>query len=88
MQERDENMIPPLPSVFLGAIGVALSGQTNRQPMIKRVGGLLPGGQGLFKPIDRDSYAKVIKQPLVFAILGLQQRVTASQSFFLFLPAV
>lgn len=57
--------------------------------MIKRVGGLLPGGRGLFKPIDRDSYAKVIKQLLVFAIRGLEQRVMASQSFFfLFLPAV
>ena len=70
-------MIPPLPSVFLSGTGVALSGQTNRQLMIKWVGGLLPGGQGLFKPIDRDSYAKVIKQLLVFAILGLEQRVMA-----------
>lgn len=42
-------MIPPLPSLFLCATGVALNGQTNRQLMIKRVGGLLPGGQGLFK---------------------------------------
>lgn len=85
-QKRDENMIPPLPSICLSARGVALSGQTNRQPMIKRVGGLLPGGQGLFKPIDLESYAKVIKQLLVFAILGLEQRVTASQFFFLFRP--
>lgn len=88
----DENMIPPLPSASLSATGVALSGQTNRQPMIKRVGGLLPGGQGLFKLIDRDSYAKVIKQLLVFAILSLEQRVMASQIFYFFffefLPAV
>lgn len=78
-------MIPPLPSVFLSGTGVALSGQTNRQLMIKWVGGLLPGGQGLFKPIDRDSYAKVIKQLLVFAILGLEQRVMVFFfSFFFF----
>lgn len=77
----------PLPSFFFpslaSTIGVALGRQTNRQ--IKRVGGLLPGGQGLFKRIDRDSYAKVIKQLLVCAILGLERRVMLSQpSLFFF----
>lgn len=76
-EKREYDTSPPLPSVSLSATGVVLSGQTNRQPMIKRVGGLLPGGQGLFKLIDRDSYAKVIKQLLVFAILSLEQRVMA-----------
>ncbi|CAB1433002.1 unnamed protein product, partial [Pleuronectes platessa] len=42
----------------MNATGVAHSRQTNGQLMIKRMGGLLLGGQGLFKPIDRDSYAK------------------------------
>lgn len=77
----------PLPSFFFpslaSTIGVALGRQTNRQ--IKRVGGLLPGGRGLFKRIDRDSYAKVIKQLLVCAILGLERRVMLSQpSLFFF----
>lgn len=45
--ERPEYDTSPPP--FLCATGVALNGQTNRQLMIKRVGGLLPGGQGLFK---------------------------------------
>lgn len=40
----------------------------------------MPGGRGLFKPIDLDSYAKVIKQLLVCAVLGTEQRVTASPS--------
>lgn len=96
MRERDrKDMIPnttttttssPLPSPpstsLHSAMGVALGGQrhTDRQTMITRVGGWLPGGQGLFKPINWDSYAKVIKQLLVCEILGLRQRRRESLS--------
>lgn len=82
-----EDMIPPSSPEFPRCHRLAL-----RQPVMKRVGVLLPGGRGLFKPIDRDSYAKVIKQLLVFAVLALEQRVMASLSssfiFFKSLPAV
>lgn len=77
-------MIPPLPSVFFCATGVALHGQTNRQLMIKQVGGLMPGDKAFLKPIDRDSYAKVIKQVPVFAIPSLEQ--SDGGPYFFFFP--
>lgn len=57
-QEYDSSPRLDFPLPARPVPGVALSGQTNRQLMMKRVGGLLPGGQGLFKHIDQDSYAK------------------------------
>lgn len=44
----------------------------------------MPGDKAFLKPIDRDSYAKVIKQVPVFAIPSLEQ--SDGGPYFFFFP--